>query len=53
MASGAAMLLAESEARQRGLNRIALNVFGGNEAARNLYQSLGYDERAVTMGKMI
>jgi ribosomal protein S18 acetylase RimI-like enzyme len=47
----AAMLFAETEARRRGLDRIALNVFGGNEAARDLYRSIGYEERAVTMGK--
>ncbi len=49
----AAMLLAEGEARQRGLDRIALNVFGENEVDRNLYRSLGYEEQAVTMGKML
>jgi ribosomal protein S18 acetylase RimI-like enzyme len=47
----AAMLLAEEEARRRGISRIDLNVFGGNEVARNLYRSLGYRERAVFMGK--
>ena len=46
-----AMLLAEELARERGLGRIELNVFGGNEVARNLYRSLGYAERAVAMGK--
>lgn len=49
----AAMLLAEAEARARGINRIELNVFGGNDAARALYRSLGYVERAVSMGKDI
>jgi ribosomal protein S18 acetylase RimI-like enzyme len=48
-----AMLLAESEARQRGLDRVALNVFGGNAVARNLYRSLGYEEQAVIMGKKL
>ena len=48
-----AMLLAEEEARQRGLNRVALNVFGGNAAARRLYQSLGYVETAVLMSKHV
>jgi ribosomal protein S18 acetylase RimI-like enzyme len=47
----AAMLLAEEIARRRGLEEIGLNVFGGNTIARRLYRSLGYDERAVTMGK--
>jgi ribosomal protein S18 acetylase RimI-like enzyme len=47
------MLLAEGEARRRGLSRVALNVFGGNEVARNLYRSLGYEETAVTMRKTL
>jgi GNAT superfamily N-acetyltransferase len=46
-----AMLLAEEEARRRGLTRVELNVFGGNEVARNLYQALEYDEVSVWMGK--
>jgi ribosomal protein S18 acetylase RimI-like enzyme len=48
-----AMLLAEEEARRRGLSRVALNVFGGNAAARGLYQSLGYLETAVLMSKRV
>lgn len=47
----AAMQLAEAEARSHGLHRIALNVFGGNEVARNLYRSLGYAESAIHMAK--
>ena len=47
----AAMHLAEEEARRRGIDRIELNVFGGNETARNLYRSLGYGELSVFMGK--
>ena len=46
-----AMLLAEEKARRRGLERIELNVFGGNDVARSLYRSLGYEESAVQMGK--
>ena len=49
----AAMLLAEEEARRRGLPSVALNVFGGNTIARRLYQSLGYEERAIAMSKAI
>jgi GNAT superfamily N-acetyltransferase len=49
----AAMLLAEDEARQRGYNRIALNVFGGNDVARSLYLSLGYEENAIVMSKAV
>jgi ribosomal protein S18 acetylase RimI-like enzyme len=45
------MLLAEAEARRRSLARIGLNVFGGNEVARNLYRSLGYTETAIIMHK--
>lgn len=45
------MLLAEGEARARGIGRVELNVFGGNEVARGLYRSLGYAETAVQMGK--
>jgi ribosomal protein S18 acetylase RimI-like enzyme len=48
-----AMLLLEDEARARGLDRISLNVFGGNEVARNLYRSLGYAESAVWMAKQL
>ena len=47
----AAMGLGESEARRLGVDRIALNVFGRNEVARNLYRSLGYEENAVSMSK--
>jgi len=46
-----AMLLVEQETRALGLGRVELNVFGGNEIARNLYRSLGYEESAVWMGK--
>jgi len=31
----------------------SLNVFGGNEVARRLYGSLGYDEVAVVMRKHV
>jgi ribosomal protein S18 acetylase RimI-like enzyme len=45
------MRLAEDEARSRGIGRIELNVFGGNEVARNLYRSLGYTETSLQMAK--
>jgi len=48
-----AMEFAEQEARRRGLDRIALNVFGGNDPARRLYRSLGYREAAVFMEKRL
>lgn len=47
------MEFAEDEARRRGIPRIALNVFGGNEVARGLYLSLGYYESAVLMAKVV
>lgn len=47
----AAMKLVESEARRLGIDHIALNVFGKNEVARNLYRSLGYEENAISMSK--
>jgi len=46
-----AMQFAEEEAGRRGLARVALNVFGGNDVARGLYRSLGYREVAVWMAK--
>ncbi len=46
-----AMELAEGVAREHGLDRIELNVFGGNDIARGLYRSLDYAEVAVYMGK--
>jgi ribosomal protein S18 acetylase RimI-like enzyme len=49
----AAMDFAEQEAGRRGLSHVALNVFGGNEAARGLYRSLGYTEDAVSMSKPV
>jgi len=49
----AAMLFAETEARRRGYSRIGLNVFGDNDIARSLYQSLGYEENAIFMSKAV
>jgi ribosomal protein S18 acetylase RimI-like enzyme len=49
----AAMLLAEDEARRRGFERIILNVFAGNAIARSLYESLGYQERSISMAKSL
>jgi len=46
-----AMALLEEEARRLSAPRIELNVFGGNDAARSLYRSMGYREEAVTMSK--
>ena len=49
----AAMLFAEEEARRRGLDCVALNVFGRNTVARRLYRSLGYEENSVAMSKQL
>jgi GNAT superfamily N-acetyltransferase len=49
----AAMLALEEEARRLGHDRLAFNVWGGNEVARNLYRSLGYAEQAVQMQKTL
>jgi GNAT superfamily N-acetyltransferase len=49
----AAMQFAEDEARSRGIAKVALNVFGGNAVARQLYNSLGYEETAVHMEKPV
>ena len=46
-----AMALLEEEVRARGIEEIALNVWGGNDVARSLYRSEGYFERAVEMAK--
>ncbi len=47
----AAMLAVEEKARQLGHSEVRLHVFGGNEAARALYRSLGYADVEVTMAK--
>jgi ribosomal protein S18 acetylase RimI-like enzyme len=49
----AAMQLLEAEVRDLGLDRLQLNVFGGNELARGLYRSLGFEELSVQMGKTL
>ncbi len=47
---GRALLQAvETEARRLGVGYLALNVFGGNQAAQRLYASSGYE---VTMQQM-
>jgi ribosomal protein S18 acetylase RimI-like enzyme len=46
-----ALELLEEEARSQGLPGIDLNVWGGNDAARALYRSAGFGERAVFMSK--
>jgi|BarGraIncu01122A_1022018.scaffolds.fasta_scaffold48684_1 ribosomal protein S18 acetylase RimI-like enzyme len=49
----AAMIAVESLVREAGETEIGLNVFGFNEQARNLYDSLGYRVVATVMTKTI
>jgi ribosomal protein S18 acetylase RimI-like enzyme len=49
----AAMTAAESLVREAGKTEIGLNVFGFNEPARRLYDSLGYRVVATVMTKSI
>ena len=44
---------AEEEAARRGLDRLSLNVWGGNEIARRLYGEVGFRENAVLMTKSL
>jgi RimJ/RimL family protein N-acetyltransferase len=43
--------LVEEKARELGLERVKLHVFGHNDAARALYKKLGYREANVHMAK--
>ncbi|MFH7323063.1 GNAT family N-acetyltransferase [Aeromicrobium sp. JJY06] len=49
----AAMRLAEEYARDAGAQTLGLSVFGFNEAARGLYESLGYEVTSVKMRKRL
>ena len=49
----AAMLAAEQLCRDAGIPEIGLNVFGFNETARRLYDSLGYRVVATRMTKKL
>ena len=49
----AIMRAAEQELARRGMTRIALNVFAGNTAAIQLYESLGFRVTAQLMAKKI
>ncbi len=49
----AAMLAAEDVVRRAGLSELGLNVFGFNEPARRLYDSLGYRVVATQMTKTL
>ncbi|HEY2127852.1 MAG TPA: hypothetical protein VGH77_11780 [Streptosporangiaceae bacterium] len=47
------MLLAETEARARGMRSLGLNVHGSNTIARSLYASLGYHVTTQQMKKTL
>jgi ribosomal protein S18 acetylase RimI-like enzyme len=47
----AAMLLAEDEARARGMTSLGLNVHGPNKVARSLYEDIGYQLTTLQMKK--
>jgi ribosomal protein S18 acetylase RimI-like enzyme len=49
----AAMLAVESLVKEAGETEVGLNVFGSNEPARRLYDSLGYRVVATVMTKTI
>lgn len=49
----AAMLAAEHVARSAGMSEIGLNVFGFNDPARGLYDSIGYRVVATQMTKRL
>jgi ribosomal protein S18 acetylase RimI-like enzyme len=48
-----ALRLAEQFARESGVTRLDLNVFGNNTVARGLYESLGYRISTVHMSKVL
>lgn len=43
----------ETELVRTGVTELGLNVFGGNDTARRLYATSGYQERAVSMSKKL
>ena len=47
------MLLAEDYATAHGARTLGLSVFGFNEKARRLYESLGYGTTSVKMAKSL
>jgi len=49
----AAMLAAEDVVREAGLAEVSLNVFGFNDVARRLYDSLGYRVVSTAMTKTL
>lgn len=48
-----AMLALEEEVQKLGIRRIALHVFGHNQAARGLYEKVGYEATDLHMSKRL
>jgi len=48
-----AMLAVEAKVREIGLDTISLHVFGHNQAARALYEKIGYEITNVNMTKKL
>ena len=48
-----AMKEIETIAKELGINKIGLNVFGHNKIARGLYEKMGYEITNITMVKTI
>ena len=49
----ALLTAAEQECRRRGIESLALNVFGSNAVARSLYESAGYEVTTMQMRKVL
>lgn len=49
----AGLLELERVARERGLQRVSLHVFGHNHAARRLYETLGFEPTSITLRKIL
>ncbi len=47
------MLLLEEKAREMGLKTLKLHVFGSNQVARRLYETVGYETTNVNMSKTL
>ena len=52
-AGGALMRAAESWARDRGYRTLTLNVFGGNQHARDVYEHLGFVQDTIKYVKTL
>ncbi|MCA9836527.1 MAG: GNAT family N-acetyltransferase [Trueperaceae bacterium] len=49
----AALLAAEEKAKALGISTLSLHVFGHNQAARKLYEQLGYEITNINMAKKL